>query len=154
MKVNIKINKTLTVDGKGKIICGNKPKTDAGNRDVPIHSKIIKALKEQIKFVKRNELKLLFPNKNGRYMDERRVNIILTNILKKLNITDISAHSLRHTFATRCAESGMADISLKEIMGHYDIEITKNVYIDVQEKLEKEEIKKFERYLRKNGIMG
>ena len=25
-------------------------------------------------------------------------------------------------------------LALKEIMGHYDIEVTKNVYIDIQEK--------------------
>ncbi len=149
----IKINKSLTVDGNGKIICGNKTKTDAGYRDVPIHSKIIKELKEQIKFAKGNKLNLLFPNNNNGYTDERKVNIKLTSILSNLGITGISTHSLRYTFATRCAESGISDIVLKEIMGHYDIEITKNVYIDVQETLEQEEIKKVEKYLRKVGIV-
>lgn len=48
----------------------------------------------------------------------------------------------------------MSDIALKEIMGHYDIEVTKNVYIDVQGKFEQEEITIFEKYLRKQGIVG
>lgn len=149
----IRVNKTLTVDGNGKIICGNKTKTDAGFRNVPIHPKIFKELKEQIKYVNGNRLHLLFPNNKNSYMDERRVNVNLVNILKSLGINGISTHSLRYTFATRCAESGMSDIALKEIMGHYDIEVTKNVYIDVQRKLEQEEIKKFEKYIRKMGIM-
>ena len=87
-------------------------------------------------------------------MDARRVNTNLVNILKKIEIDGISTHSLRYTFATRCAESGMSDIALKEIMGHYDIEVTKNVYIDIQEKFEQEEINKVEKYLRKQGIVG
>lgn len=99
-------------------------------------------------------MNLLFPNNKSSYMDARRVNINLVNILKKLEISGISTHSLRYTFATRCAESGMSDIALKEIMGHYDIEVTKNVYIDIQEKFEQEEINKVEKYLRKQGIVG
>ena len=47
----IKINKTLTVDENGKIICKNKTKTDAGLREIPIYSRIVKLLKEQIEFV-------------------------------------------------------------------------------------------------------
>lgn len=152
----IKVNKTLTVDEKGKIICGNKPKTDAGYREVPINSKIVKDLKGQIKFanVTKNKLKLLFINKNYGYVDARKVNKQLVNILRNLGISGISTHSLRYTFATRCAESGIQDVVLMEIMGHYDIDVTKNVYIDVQEKFEQNEIKKVEKYLRKKGIMN
>ena len=39
-------------------------------------------------------------------------------------------------------------------MGHYDIEITKNIYIDIQENYEQEEVKKVEKYLKKVGIIG
>lgn len=76
----IKINKTLTVDENGKIICGNKTKTGAGYRDIPINSKIIKDIKEQIKYVNGNRLNLLFPNNKSSYMDSRRVNTNLVNI--------------------------------------------------------------------------
>ena len=150
----ISVNKTLTVNENGKIICGDKPKTDSGYRNVPINSKIIKDLKEQIKYVRGNRLNFLFPNTKNSYMDARRVNINLVNILKSLGINGISTHSLRYTFATRCAESGISDIALKEIMGHYDIEVNKNIYIDVQGKFEQEEITIFEKYLRKKGIVG
>lgn len=145
----IKVNKTLTVDENGKIICGNKTKTEAGFRSVPINSKIIKDLKLQIEFVKGNKLNLLFPNKNNKFTDARKVNKKLVETLKELGITGISTHSLRHTFATRCAECRMQDVVLMEIMGHYDIAVTKNIYIDVQENFQQKEIKKIERYLKK-----
>lgn len=70
----IKVRKSLTVYEKGKIICGNRTKTNTGFRDVPINSKIIKDLKEQIKFVKSNKANLLFPNANNGYIDPRRAN--------------------------------------------------------------------------------
>ena len=39
------------------------------------------------------------------------VNLELQRILsKEFNITDISTHSLRHTYGTRCIESGMAPV--------------------------------------------
>lgn len=150
----IKVRKSLTVDEKGKIICGEKTKTNAGFRDIPINSKIVKDLKEQIKFAKNNKQNLLFPNINNGYIDPRRVNSKLVSILKNLDISGISTHSLRYTFATRCAECGIKDVVLKDIMGHYDIEITKNIYIDIQENYEQEEVKKVEKYLKKVGIIG
>lgn len=148
----IKVQKSLTVNENGKIICGERPKTNAGFRDVPINSKIIKNLKEQINFSKRNKQQILFPNNNNNYTDPRKVNDYLTRILKNLDITGISTHSLRYTFATRCAESGIKDVVLKDIMGHYDIEVTKNIYIDIQKNFEQDEIKKVEKYMKKVGI--
>lgn len=149
----MKIDKTLTIDGNGKIVCGNKPKTNAGYRNVPLHSKITKQLKEQIKYERSNKSNLLFPNSKNGYIDAKRVNAKLDSILKDLGISGISTHSLRYTFATRCAECGMSDIVLKEIMGHYEIELTKNIYIDVQDKLEQKEINKFEKYLQKEKLV-
>ncbi len=148
----IKVEKSLTVNENGKIICGNRTKTNAGFRNVPINSKIVKDLKEQIKYVKARKQVILFPNSNNNYTDPRKVNDYLTRILKSFDISGISTHSLRYTFATRCAESGIKDVVLKNLMGHYDIEVTKNVYIDIQKNFEQDEIKKVEKYMKKYGI--
>ena len=40
-------------------------------------------------------------------------------------------HTLRHTFATRCAELGVPCEKLKEIMGHKSIKVTMDVYVSV-----------------------
>ena len=52
------------------------------------------------------------------------------------------------------AQYKIKDVVLKDIMGHYNIEITKNIYIDIQENYEQEEVKKVEKYLKKVGIIG
>ena len=49
---------------------------------------------------------------------------------------------LRHTFATRCIESGMNALVLSKILGHKNIEITLNVYTSVFNKFTIEEINK------------
>ena len=117
-----------------------------------VEIEIVKDLKEQIKYVKARKQVILFPNSNNNYTDPRKVNDYLTRILKSFDISGISTHSLRYTFATRCAESGMKDVVLKNLMGHYDIEVTKNVYIDIQKNFEQDEIKKVEKYMKKYGI--
>ena len=43
----------------------------------------------------------------------------------------LSTHSLRHTFATRCIESGMQAIVLSKLLGHSDVRITLNTYVTV-----------------------
>ncbi len=58
-----------------------------------------------------NDEKLLFKPNNSTYCRRSTINNELKRVLKKeLNITDISSHSLRHTFGTHCIESGMAPV--------------------------------------------
>lgn len=58
-------------------------------------------------------------------------NIQLKRICKKCGISQLSIHKLRHTFATRCIESGMKPKTLQRILGHSDVTITLNYYVHV-----------------------
>ena len=67
--------------------------------------------------IQNNEEKLLFKPDNSSYVKRANVNTELQRILKnKFNITDISTHSLRHTYGTRCIESGMAPVVVQKLM--------------------------------------
>ena len=144
------IHRTLTTDENNAIIMGNTTKTYAGKRIVPIPDFIYPYIIEQMQIADKqenNEEKLLFKPYNSKYTRRTNVNSELQRILsKEFNITDISTHSLRHTYGTRCIESGMAPVVVQRLMGHKDIGVTLNTYTSVFDKFKENEIDKVNRY--------
>lgn len=151
----INVHRTLSIDEIGNVIMGNKTKTYAGKRILPIPDFLYPYIVEQMQIANtqiNNDEKLLFKPLNFKYVRRSNVNNELKRILKKeFNITDISTHSLRHTFGTRCIESGMAPVVVQRLMGHKDISITLNTYTSVFDKFKENEIDKVNQYyLREN----
>lgn len=146
----IKIHRTLTTDENNSVIMGNTTKTYAGKRIVPIPDFLYPYIVEQMRQAEKqenNEEKLLFKPINQKYTRRTNVNSELQRILEKeFNITDISTHSLRHTYGTRCIESGMAPVVVQRLMGHNDITVTLNTYTSVYDKFKEKEIDKVNRY--------
>lgn len=72
------------------------------------------------------------------------------------NIPDkpFSPHMLRHTFATRCIESGMPVKVLSKLLGHSDIQITLNTYCDVFDQFENDAVKQAEKYMEKLTLIS
>lgn len=151
----INVHRTLTTDEYGKVIMGYKTKTYAGKRIVPIPHFLKPYIIEQIKIANkkvRNSEKLLFKPDNDKYAKRQSVNSELKRILKKFDITDISTHSLRHTYGTRCIESGMAPVVVQNLMGHSDVLITLNTYTTVFDKYKAKEIEKLNQYYLEENI--
>lgn len=59
-------------------------------------------------------------------------------ICKKLGLQGISIHSLRHTFATRCSEAGVAPKVVQKWLGHSTVNMTLSVYTHVNNDFEQE----------------
>ena len=57
-------------------------------------------------------------------MGVRSLNRPKPNILDNSICGKVDLHSLRHTFATRCIESGMPAKVVQKVLGHTDISIT------------------------------
>lgn len=143
------IHKTLTHDLIGNITLSNSPKTQAGNRYLPIPKSLKPYIIEQMQYCKKqpnNEEKLLFKPPINKYTDSRNVNKSLSKILKMLGIEHMSSHSLRHTYATRSIEAGVTPVVLQKLMGHTDISITLNTYTSVFDKYKNNELEKVNSY--------
>lgn len=148
----ISVNKTLTIDKNNKIIMGESTKTYAGTREVPIPAFIKQEIISQMKAATNNKDKLLFVDTKNNYMSPQNANRQLKYILKAMGIEDISTHSLRHTYGTRCIEAGMRAVALQRLMGHTDISITLNTYTSIFNKYKENELEKVNDYYLHNNI--
>jgi integrase len=74
------------------------------------------------------------------------------NIEKKIDGKKITLHSLRHTYATRCIESGMPVKVLQHRLGHVSIIVTYNTYADVFDPFEEAAIETADKYLADKGV--
>lgn len=151
------VHRTLTTDENNAIIMGNKTKTYAGKRVLPIPEFLYPYIVEQMRKAEsqeNNEEKLLFKPENQSYTRRTNVNSELQRILKLyFGITDISTHSLRHSYGTRCIESGMAPVVVQRLMGHNDVSVTLNTYTSVFDKFKEAELDKVNRYYLNENLL-
>ena len=126
----VKINKSvqrIKVDGHYKQVL-TTPKTKSSIREVPLPQKTI----DMIKSMPKSESKLLFPDeKSGGFIFTNRPLKRIIGLCNKLEITQITFHGLRHTYATRLFELGVQIKTVQKLMGHTDIQTTMNIYTHV-----------------------
>lgn len=151
------VKRTLTKDKEGHTIMGKNTKTYFGKRTLPIPEYLITSIMEQMMLAEsqnNNEEKLLFKPEDRIYTDRENVNNELKRFLKRhFGIEDITTHSLRHTYGTRCIESGMAPVVVQKLMGHKDITITLNTYTSVFDKFKEKEIEKVNKYYLEENML-
>lgn len=164
----IHVSKTLTRDENDKTIVGKTTKTYSGQRDVPIISTLYDILNSY-----ENEHTGTLFTKDNKLITPSTINAHLKRICTKANIrpvkvnstkrnkkgeiikirsSEVHTHMLRHTFATRCIESGMQAVTLSRILGHKDISVTLNTYTDVFNQFKEKEVNKLDEYL--NGLQS
>ena len=111
------VNKDVIFD-KGERIVQDTPKTEAGNRTIPIPKEICRELKKI-------KTEILFP---CTYNAAKKA---LEKIAKGLDIK-MTLHTLRHTYATRLEEAGIPPKLKQYLLGHASLEMTQNTYTDTQ----------------------
>jgi len=151
----IHICKTISRDEKGNPFVNLQTKTDAGMRDLRVGEEICSFLRTCIGDKTSEEY--IFTN-SGNLISTNSVNTQFSSAIKKykvltkINGKKVTLHSLRHTYATRCIESGMQAKVLQHRLGHTDIQITYNIYGDVFEMFETDNIFKADEYFNSIGI--
>lgn len=153
----LRVRRTLTKDEIGNTIMGKSTKTYAGKRELPIPDYLMNSIMEQMRIAENqdnNDEKLLFKPEYKQYADRENANNELKRLLKRIfGIEDITTHSLRHTYGTRCIESGMAPVVVQRLMGHTDIAVTLNTYTSVFDEFKQKEIDKVNKYYLKENMI-
>lgn len=145
-KQMVYVRKIITVNKDGELVVKKGSKTYAGKREIPIPIFLIPHLEEQLKNYEENKNELLF-SFEGRIIKASTINTVLKRICKQLKLpSTISNHTLRHTYGTRCIESGMTPIVVQKLMGHKDIRVTLNTYTSVLNQYKLEELNKVAQY--------
>jgi integrase len=165
----IYIRRTQTKDSNGKAIIGDTTKTNSGQRVLNMNNIITQIIEGALEHKIENKNHLLFCKDDKTMYVENSINSSLKRIALSLGIgiyeeenkdgrmiqkTDVHTHMLRGTFATRCAEAKIAPAVLKKILGHSDITITMQYYVDVDNEFEKSENKNVEDYLKDKEIFN
>ena len=145
-----------------------KPKTKTSIRDIPINRQCEMALKRQFiqksvvvtkqpitKKIDEKYLDLLFTTRFNTPLNSQIVCEAINKIIKEINLTKdyldeiepFSAHCFRHTFATRCFESGIAPKTVQAYLGHASLQMTMDLYTSVMPKQMETEMDKVSREL-------
>lgn len=111
----------------------NKTKNKYSNRTIPIFNKTYEILQN-------------YEYENNKLIDKSKdyIERHLKEILKELNISDITMHSLRHTFITRCQEKNIPLYIIQSWVGHAKgSNITTKIYTHKQQETENKYINIF-----------
>jgi integrase len=132
----VKVSKTLiTVHdkklGKQIVKVQNTPKTQQGNREIPLTLRCISMLKELKKQRLQegfNDRNIVFCSLAGTYQFPKNFRRAMGIVCKNAKVQSGGVHILRHTFATRLFEEKVQPKVVSKLLGHSKIEVTLNTY--------------------------
>lgn len=144
------IDRANGADSKTKIIEG-MVKTDNGYRDIPIQDKIFAKLIEYKQMQQAEKAHAgsgytdedyVFANQIGRAIEPATMRDMFNRLLAQANLGHYNFHALRHTFATRAIENGVAVKAVSDILGHSTVQLTMDLYCHASVELKREAVDK------------
>lgn len=162
---DIKENK-ISVERQVKRDNNNKAKlttlkNTSSYRTIAINDDVLKELKKfklkQNEMIlsnqsfKKNTDDIIFQNYLGNYLTPSTVRESIEKYCKLAKVDYKGTHVFRHTHAVLLLESGATIKFVSDRLGHKTIKTTADTYLDITEKIEEDELKKFAFY-KKNNI--
>lgn len=123
------------------------PKTKTSLRDIPLSHKL-KSILYTLYQTTHSDYVI---STSREFVSPRTYDYRYHQILKECGLPPVNYHVLRHTFATRCIESGIDAKSLSEILGHSNVSITLNTYVHSSMELKRMQLEKMSELFIENG---
>ena len=127
----IHISKTLqrilcpdAKDGKKTRIVIDTPKSKSSNRVVPLSDFLF----EKLSAHRSDDPETYVLTGKEKYMEPRVFEYHFDKLMRTCALQDVHFHTLRHTFTTRCIESGCEVKALSDILGHSSVSFTLDRY--------------------------
>ncbi len=123
------------------------PKTKRSRRSITLPSYLIDELRRHrlnqrkqqlVNAPVYNDLDLVCAKKDGQFISPEWLSRRFGEFIKKLDITHITFHGLRHSHFTQLLESGVHPKVASERAGHSSVAVTLDIYSHVSENLQKD----------------
>lgn len=131
------------------------PKTMTSRRDIPMLENVERIFLRKLEARQNEDLsrlpkgleELVFKSRRGSPLSNTCYVRMLNRAVERINregieFEHVHPHALRHTFATRCIESGIPPQVLKTILGHSSLSMTMDLYAHVLPDTKAEEMQK------------
>lgn len=93
-------------------------------REVPLHPALRKALSVWLK-TRESASDALFLGRDGERLGARSIGVMIAKLGRRAGIEGLTAHVLRHTFATQLIRAGTDTVLVAELMGHSSLDTTR-----------------------------
>ena len=121
---NMANTSVLQQKGFSEIVISS-PKSHSSIRSIPLSKKLLRILRK----VKQVDEAFFLTGETDRFMEPRTYRDYYSRLLKRHGLPYVPFHGLRHTFATRCIESGCDYKTVSELLGHSDVKTTLHLYV-------------------------
>ncbi|WP_165964696.1 tyrosine-type recombinase/integrase [Periweissella cryptocerci] len=143
----VHVQRTVSRNKDGKQII-TSPKTLMSDRYLALDNGTLDVLRTYYHLVQpASNAELVIMNKFGEMLCMTTCDKWLHHIITKYDLTPISLHGFRHTFASIAFEAGLDVKQVQFQLGHTNINTTLEVYSHVTKKRKHDGIKKFSNYI-------
>lgn len=136
-------------------------KNSSSYRTIKMEEELIRELKKfklkqnemvlSNKNFKKNEEGIIFQNFLGNYLTPSIVRESIQKYCKQAGVEYKGTHGFRHTHAVLSLEAGASIKFVSHRLGHKTYKTTADTYLDITEKIEEDELKKFASYTKRKS---
>ena len=119
-----------------------EPKSYCSIRNIPITKPLVDFLQKLCHCMPDNAY--ILTGDSVRFIEPAVMRYHFSRQLKACGLENVRFHTLRHSFATRCVETGIDIKTLSEILGHENVNITLNRYVHSSMKLKRDSIERLQ----------